>query len=41
MLSEDSHHNTQQEQGDKTPKYPSPRIMTAAVDRRFFGFFSH
>jgi hypothetical protein len=35
------HNKTQQDQGDKTPKYPSPRLMTAAVDRRFFGFLIH
>ena len=35
------HNKTQQDQGDKTPKYPSPRLMTAAIDGRFFGFFAH
>jgi hypothetical protein len=35
------HKKTQQDQGDKTPKYPSPRLMTAAVDGRFFGFLIH
>jgi hypothetical protein len=41
MSPEDTHNNTQQHQGDKTPKYPSPRLMTAAIDRRFFGFLDH
>jgi hypothetical protein len=41
MSPEDTHNNAQQDQGDKTPKYPSPRLMTAAVDGRFFGFLTH
>jgi hypothetical protein len=41
MSPQDTHNNTQQDQGDKTPKYPSPRLMTVAVDRRFFGFLTH
>lgn len=41
MLSQKGHNKTQQDQGDKTPKYPSPRLMTAAVDGRFFGFLIH
>jgi hypothetical protein len=36
MSPKDTHDNTQQNKSDKTPKYPSPRLMTAAVDRRFF-----
>src|SRR4029077_10083234 len=40
-LSQIGHKKTQQDQGDKTPKYPSPRLMTAAVDGRFFGFLTH
>jgi hypothetical protein len=35
------HNKAQQDQGDKTPKYPSPRLMTAAIDRRFFGVPVH
>jgi hypothetical protein len=41
MSPEDTHNNTQQDESDKTPKYPSPRLMTAAIDRRFFGFLIH
>jgi hypothetical protein len=41
MSPQDTHNNTQQDQGDKTPKYPSPRLMPAAVDRGFFGFLTH
>ena len=41
MLSEQSHSNTQQDQSDKAPKYPPPRLMTAAIDRRFFGLPVH
>jgi hypothetical protein len=41
MNPEDAHNNAQQDQGDKAPKYPSPRLMTAAVDGRFFGFLIH
>jgi hypothetical protein len=41
MSPEDAHNNAQQDQGDKAPKYPSPRLMTAAVGRRFFGFLTH
>ena len=36
MSPKDTHNNTQQDESDKTPKYPSPRLMTAAVDGRFF-----
>jgi hypothetical protein len=41
MSAEDTHNNTQQDESDKTPKYPSPRLMTAAVDGGFFGFLIH
>jgi hypothetical protein len=41
MLSQDSDNDTQQDKSDKAPKYPSPRLMPAAVDRRFFGFLTH
>jgi hypothetical protein len=34
--SEIGHNKTQQHQGDKTPKYPSPRLVTTAIWRRFF-----
>jgi hypothetical protein len=41
MSPEDTYNNTQQDQGDKTPKYSSPRSVAAAIDGRFFGFFTH
>jgi hypothetical protein len=41
MLSKVSHNNAQQDESDKAPKYPSPRLMTAAIDSRFFGFPVH
>jgi hypothetical protein len=41
MSPEDSHNKAQQDKSDKTPKYPSPRLMTAAIDGRFFGFLIH
>jgi hypothetical protein len=41
MSAEDTHNNAQQDQGDKAPKYPSPRLVAAAVDGGFFGFLTH
>jgi hypothetical protein len=41
MLSKNSHNDTQQDQDNEAPKYPSPRFMTAAIDRRFFGPLIH
>src|ERR1700689_2173998 len=41
ILFEESHDNTQQDESDKAPKYPPPRLMTAAIDRRFFGLPVH
>jgi hypothetical protein len=41
MRPQDRHNNTQQDESDKAPKYPPPRLMTAAIDRRFFGLPVH
>ena len=41
MSPQDGHNDTQQDESDKAPKYPSPRLMTAAIDRRFFGLPVH
>jgi hypothetical protein len=41
MSPEDTHNNAQQNKSDKTPKYPSPRLVTAAIYGRFFGFSVH
>jgi hypothetical protein len=41
MSPEDTHNNTQQDESDKTPKYSSPRLMAAAIDRGLFGFLTH
>ena len=35
MSPEEGHYDTQQDQDNEAPKYPSPRVMTAVIARRF------
>lgn len=41
MSPQESHHNTQQDESNKAPKYPSPGFMAATVLRRMFRRFIH